>query len=189
MSVFGDEQSGDDHQAAYAQHLAQPADAGMASGNPFGSTGDGFAATPVEGRSATNSVFVAPAQTTATSEQPAAAAAAPVAQPVSASSSSSSSRALSDVPVASPPDRLAALAALPPFTAPDSDVEGAANSKHGRIVVGEPELRPARFPMSSYHVYKVSSAAGAVEHVFRRYSDFVWSVPQMAGEDEHGPRR
>jgi len=169
MSVFSDEQSGDDHQAAYAQHLAQPADAGMASGNPFGSTGDGFAATPVEGRSATNSVFVAPAQTTATTEQPAATA--PVAQPVSASSSSS--RALSDVPVASPPDRLAALAALPSFASPADELDGSANSKHGRIVVGDPELRPARFPMSSYHVYKVSSAAGAVEHVFRRYSDVV----------------
>lgn len=44
--------------------------------------------------------------------------------------------------------------------------------KHGKISVGEPELRGGKF--TGHTVYRVSCAAGSVEHVFRRYSDFVW---------------
>jgi hypothetical protein len=48
-------------------------------------------------------------------------------------------------------------------------------SKHGKIIVGEPELREGKLgKLTSHHVYKVSCSAGAVEHVFRRYTDFIW---------------
>lgn len=41
-----------------------------------------------------------------------------------------------------------------------------------QIVVHEPEIRSQRF--SSYHVYKITSTPSVVDHVYRRYSDFIW---------------
>jgi hypothetical protein len=69
---------------------------------------------------------------------------------------------------------VATLAALPAYVAQplEAELEAASKSKHGRILVGEPELRGGTF--TQHHVFKVSSSAGAVEHVFRRYTDFVW---------------
>ena len=97
-----------------------------------------------------------------------------------ASSSALSTPApLSDVSTATPNRLAAVVAALPSYTLDDASLgssgagdERQSQSKHGRIVVGEPELKGGKF--TSFHVYKVSSAASTAELVWRRYSDFVW---------------
>lgn len=54
---------------------------------------------------------------------------------------------------------------------PDS-VGGNTPVVFSQIVVHEPEVRSARF--SSYHTYKITSTPSVVDHVYRRYTDFVW---------------
>jgi len=163
----------------------------VAGTNPFGG-GDGFAGTAP--RSASNSMSAVAVETGHGSSAPsqpqssptsnpfaseaesqassgsAAASSSPATSP--AASSGSSATGLSDVPTG-PEDRLAALAAQLPSYSMDSGAElDDRHSKHGKIAVGEPELRGGK--LRGYHVYRVSSAASTVEHVFRRYSDFVW---------------
>ena len=195
MSVFQDE-SNLDAVGDYS-HLAQPAtrtgrESVWGATNPFGG-GDGFAGTP-ETRSVSNSVsgVETPVQAVAVQQQqPAqtqAASASAASSPYAASSVAASSASvapssspasspnpfsnLSDVSTA-PPDRLAVVAAaLPSYSLDNSAELDDRHSKHGKIVVGEPEIRGGK--LRSYHVYRVSSAAGTVEHVFRRYSDFLW---------------
>lgn len=209
MSVFQDEADDDGQQYAHLQAQASslaaqqhqlsgglaavaPTAGHDASGNPFGSSDDGFAG---EGRSVSNSVFVEPQQAQAASASAAAAASTPgreasgsvssilaaagVAGAIGAGSTTQPygvpvpMPALSDVST-SAPSRVATLASLPPYVAQplEAELEAASRSKHGKIVVGEPELRGGTF--TQHHVFKVSSAAGAVEHVFRRYNDFAW---------------
>lgn len=189
MSVFQEESNLDS--ASTYSHLAQPATRGPSDSvwgttNPFGG-GDGFAGTP-ETRSVANSVSAvetpqptplppqpqsqtqpAAANPYAASSMPPPSAAGPSSSPAGSSNPFSN---LSDVST-SPPDRLAVVAAaLPSYSLDNSAELDDRHSKHGKIVVGEPEIRGGK--LRSYHVYRVSSAAGTVEHVFRRYSDFVW---------------
>lgn len=191
MSVFQDESL--DSSSTYS-HLAQPAPSSQRVGdwgstNPFGG-GDGFAGTP-ETRSVSNSVSnptgavetpqhtqqQQQTQQTASPANPYAQQASTVAASSAGPSSSPASSPnpfsnLSDASLA-PPDRLAVVAAALPSYSLDSSADlDDRHSKHGKIVVGEPEIRGGK--LRSYHVYRVSSAAGTVEHVFRRYSDFLW---------------
>lgn len=147
MSVFQDEGDDDGQQYAHLQAAAASSghpssvstattllsqqQASIASGNPFGSADDGFAGT----RSVSNSVFVTESLPTSGTTE----AAGTVAAPYGAVSASST---LSDVNTTAQPSRLAELAALPAYVPQPLDTEEeAAKSKHGKITVGEPELR------------------------------------------------
>jgi len=53
------------------------------------------------------------------------------------------------------------------------DITDAKMSKYGKIVVHEPELRGTnRF--NRHHAYKITAPNSGVDHVFRRFKDFVW---------------
>jgi len=53
------------------------------------------------------------------------------------------------------------------------DITDSKQSKYGKISVHEPELRGTnRF--NRYHAYKITAPQSGIDHVFRRFKDFVW---------------
>jgi len=162
------------YQEDYSEHGRQ-----TDSSNPFAS--DGFAGTPEESRPLSHSV----AQPTGIEVGGGIGGGDDTTAPAAASSTQSSSSAHGAAHAAASAigagfetvkttvtSSLGSLANLLPYEVQESGELDESKSKFGKVTVGEPELRGGTF--TSYTVYKVVCSAGSSEHVFRRYSDFVW---------------